>query len=304
MAKKVPGKKPTPKKSPPKKTPPKKPAKAPVKTLAKNPPKISAPKPAATPAKKDGKMFCVTAPITDIYADPSNEPVITGQDSQILYGETFIVEDSKKDWRFGACATDGYRGWVRESALKPERDKPTHIIDRPLALIYPKPDFKTRPTTQLPYMARVTVEQGTPKNDFVKLHGLGWIHRTHVAKIDGLKQNMDPLAAALKFLGAPYLYGGRSVQGIDCSGLVQLSLSHSDIPCPRDSADQIAIGRGIPIEMITRGDLVFFKGHVGFMIDRTYVLNATARTMDVRIERLEDLAAIYHGIVAVRRLRG
>ena len=198
---------------------------------------------------------------------------------------------------------DDYEGNVNEAHLKPEKTKATHVIDKAISHIYAKPDFKTRPIIALSFMSRLSPDAGPGQNGFSKVPGLGWIYKTHVIKISDLKKNPDPLAAALKFIGTPYLYGGRSAFGLDCSGLVQLSLSYCGVACPRDSVDQIKIGTPVLIENIQRGDLVFFKGHVGFMIDRNHVLNATARSMDTRIDKLEDLADYYKGIIAVRRVR-
>jgi cell wall-associated NlpC family hydrolase len=103
-------------------------------------------------------------------------------------------------------------------------------------------------------------------------------------------------------LGSPYLYGGRSAFGLDCSGLVQLALSWRGIRCPRDSKDQTKVGKKISGSSYKRGDLIFFKGHVGIMVDAKNILNATARTMDTRLEPLAHVSKAYDGIIAARRI--
>lgn len=262
-------------------------------------------KPAAkTRAHKtsETKTFEICVPFADLRGDPESGAVITKEDSQLLFGEHFRAEKKSKEFYFGTSLIDGYNGWVHQSNLTAPKEKPTHAVTNLMAHIYPKPDFKTRPTAPLPFMSRLFVQLGIAQNGFVKVPGHGWVFKNHLTKISELKDNRDPLVAALKFLGKPYLYGGRSALGVDCSGLVQLALSYCALPCPRDTADQVKIGKPVAHGDEKRGDIVFFAGHVGILIDRDHILNATARTMDVRIERLTALAEIYKGITAVRRL--
>ena len=119
----------------------------------------------------------------------------------------------------------------------------------------------------------------------------------------GADKGDDLATSALKFLGTPYLFGGRSSGGIDCSGLSQVVLQFHGHDSPRDSGPQLRAGLEGQPEDWQRGDLVFFKAHVGIMVDAENILNATARTMDTRIEPLADLTAIYDGgILGYRRL--
>ena len=123
---------------------------------------------------------------------------------------------------------------------------------------------------------------------------------SHLVPLDQKRE--DFVETALMFLGAPYLWGGRSIGGIDCSGLVQLSLMAAGICCPRDSHEQIEVGKKASPDDLQRGDLVFFKGHVGIMLDDQHILNATSRSMDTRIEIVDHLAEIYDGILDIRRI--
>lgn len=255
-----------------------------------------------TKKRKDAKTYRIITPVATLAGDSSGGLKISDNNSQMLFGETFQSEWREGEWVYGTSQTDGYKGYVPSDALRPLTKKAAHVVARIFTSVYPRPDFKGHPVITLPFMARVHVEAGPQKEGFVKTPD-GWIFKDHLKKISELNANRDVVMPALKFIGCPYLYGGRSPLGIDCSGLVQVALAHCGIDCPRDSKDQIDIGTRVPPDNITRGDLVFFKGHVGIMIDRDHILNATARTMDVRIEKLTDLAGLYKGVTAIRRAR-
>jgi cell wall-associated NlpC family hydrolase len=228
--------------------------------------------------------------------------------SEILYGE--VVETIAHSGDFLKCRnlTDGYEGFVTKDALSDEIIEPTHKIIRLHSNIYAEPEFKTVPITHLAFLSGVSLS-GEVENGFAEIEGGGWIWNDDLTPID-FKAAM-PLKTAMMFSGMPYLWGGKTSRGLDCSALVQLALQHSGISCPRDSGDQekAKLGKGIPFEKesvpdgLTSGDLVFFKGHVGIMLDDTNILNATSRTMDVRVEALGDIIPLYDGgITAVRRL--
>jgi cell wall-associated NlpC family hydrolase len=251
---------------------------------------------------KSADSYTVAVPVTELLDNPANGARVGRRDSQLLYGETFIVDSRERLWLHGKNKTDGYKGYVHQSALRPEDEAPTHAVTRLFTGLYTQPDFKTRPETALGFMARIVIEK-TEKNGFVKTPG-GWIYKSHLRKISDLKKNKDHAEYALLFLGCPYLYGGRSPLGLDCSALVQLSLNARGIACPRDADQQAVAGKKASASSLRRGDLVFFTGfnHVGIMLDEKNILNATARTMDVRIEKISDLVKIYKGIAAVRRI--
>jgi cell wall-associated NlpC family hydrolase len=176
----------------------------------------------------------------------------------------------------------------------------------PWTHIYPEPSFKTRPVTGLGFMSRIVVNENVEKDGFLSVPGTGWIYARHIKPLSALA-GVDPVYTAMRFLGCPYLYGGRTANGMDCSALVQLALNRTGITCPRDSGPQErALGHSIPRAQARKGDLVFFPGHVGIMLDDQHVINASARTMCVEVERLDDLDRIYAangkpGITSIRR---
>lgn len=249
----------------------------------------------------------ITVPVADLVDMPARKTNISARSSQMLFGETLAAIEERGDWVRGTCATDGYEGWVHKSQLQPQTEEPTHFVDLPWAHIYPEADFKTRPVHGVPFLARLTVNPDIEKNGFVSIPGKGWIFARHIRPLSALN-GVDPVYTAMRFLGCPYLYGGRSAVGIDCSGLVQLALNRAGIFTPRDSGPQEkALGAPVPRAQIRKGDLVFFPGHVGIMIDDQHIVNASARTMCIEVERLDDLDRVYAangkpGITSIRRV--
>lgn len=237
-----------------------------------------------------------TAELTD---DPKNGLKVGRRDSQLLFGEQFEVIRSDGEWIYGTSLADGYRGYVHTKDLLKGGQTADRVVDVALTHIYSAPDFKTRPIMALSFMSRLAVEPSDAQNGFIKI-SQGWIFENHTAP---LSKPATIVEKVFQFLKAPYLYGGRSALGIDCSALVQLSLLRCGIPCPRDADQQAeSVGTSVEQKNLRHGDLVFFKGHVGIMMDSDNILNATARTMDVRVEPLSVLTDFYKGIISVRRL--
>lgn len=220
--------------------------------------------------------------------------------SEMLFGETLETIEDLGGWIKARSLRDSYEGYVAIEALGMDILDPTHQINALQSFVYRKPDYKEQPLTALPFLARVTLMDEPAKNGFVEMVGGGWIWAGHLEDIT--TKHPDWAETALRFLGAPYLWGGRSARGLDCSGLVQLALMSAGLPCPRDTKDQIHLG--VPLDdraSLQRGDLVFFERHVGIMIDESRILNATARTMDVRIESLIEMQKHYKGGILGRR---
>ncbi|MBU0800365.1 MAG: C40 family peptidase [Alphaproteobacteria bacterium] len=251
--------------------------------------------------------YQITVPVADLVDKPARTLQISRNSSQMLYGETLDVIEEQGDWVRGTCATDGYEGWVHKSQLKPLTHFTTHFVDLPWTHIYPEPDFKTRPVMGVGFLSRLTVNPDIEKNGFVSIPGTGWIYARHIKPLSAMN-GVDPVYTVMRFLGCPYLYGGRTAMGIDCSGLTQLALNRAGVYCPRDSGPQEkSLGTNVPRAQAQRGDLVFFPGHVGIMIDDQHVVNASARTMCIEVERLDDLDRIYSangkpGIISIRRV--
>lgn len=221
--------------------------------------------------------------------------------SELLRGETFAVVDASGSWAWGYGRADGYVGYVPIAALGPAIAA-THIVSAPAALIFAAPDIKSPVIERLPMGARLFV--ATLEGDFLGLD-TGYVHRRHVAPIGEIAT--DFVATAARLLGAPYRWGGRSGDGIDCSGLVQLALGFAGIAAPRDSDQQReTLGRALADdEPLRRSDLIFLPGHVGLMADNDMLLHANAHWMAVTQEPLADVLGRQpqgKGIIARRRI--
>jgi len=224
--------------------------------------------------------------------------------TELLYGEGLYIERDEGDWLFGTCGHDGYQGWCEADRLAPG-PAPSHRVTALRAFVYPEPDFKRPPLRAISFSGLVTVlgESGA----FVEIDGGGWMAAVALAPIE--TRAPDWTVTALRFVGVPYLWGGRSSLGLDCSGLVQLSLAAAGIAAPRDSGDQSReVGAPIdPASGLRRGDLVFFPGHVALMVNTVDCVNASSDPMQVVEEPLAQLATRLErregqGITGVRRI--
>jgi cell wall-associated NlpC family hydrolase len=208
--------------------------------------------------------------------------------SELLFGEDFdlfdIARDAAGDWGFGRTATDRYTGWVAMAALGDPGETPTHRISAPVAPVFSAADIKAPVLRELPFGAHLAGEAGKM---FLALSGGGFVHLHHLSPPPA-----TPLEVARLFTGAPYLWGGRTPMGVDCSGLVQAALVTTGRPCPRDSDQQLAaLGTAVAFEDRAPGDLVFFPGHVGILAGRDRLFHANAHWMATVEEPLDDVIA-------------
>jgi cell wall-associated NlpC family hydrolase len=226
------------------------------------------------------------------------------QDSEALRGEIFTVFDEANGWSWGQLETDNYVGYVATSALGPLAPEPTHRITALRAFVYPGPDMKLPKAGVLSFGSRVPLAgEATTRGTSYRmlLGGEGAIVAAQAAPLDAPVDN-DYVAVAERFLNVAYLWGGRTSLGLDCSALVQLSLAATGVTAPRDTDQQeqalgAAVGDGG-----RRGDLVFWKGHVGILIDGENLLHATGHAMAVVIEPLTAVVERAGQPTSIRRL--
>jgi cell wall-associated NlpC family hydrolase len=234
------------------------------------------------------------ATTTAMQATAARAPILLKPDAdaeqadELLFGEGFEVLTAGEGFVFGQATRDGYVGWVEAEHLGDPGPSPTLSVAAPATFAFLEPSIKAPVVHRLSMNALVAVE--AREGRFLKAHGSGWVVETHLSPI-GLFAD-DPAGVAERFLHAPYLWGGRSADGLDCSGLVQQALYACGRACPRDSDQQQALGEPLEIGQglsgLRRNDLVFWKGHVGIMLDGARLLHANAHAMAVAIE---DLAA-------------
>lgn len=246
-----------------------------------------------------GRWMMVQQPMVNITDTPRGARV-----SQLLFGERFLALETDEGFSFGMAERDGYCGYILSGALTGAEDA-THWVVSPATHLYPKHDIKTAPDVALFFGSRVRVTG--ERDGFHRIQTGHYIPAQHLMPIKA--RFSDPVGVADLFLGTPYLWGGCSRWGIDCSGLVQAALVACGIDCPRDSdQQQAALGFDVPEDApLQRGDLVFWKGHVGILSSDTMLLHANAHHMAVAYEPLaeavERIAAKEFGeLTAIRRL--
>ncbi|MDA0961508.1 MAG: NlpC/P60 family protein [Proteobacteria bacterium] len=214
----------------------------------------------------------IAVPVADLLATPQGP-----RDRQLLMGEAVTVLGQKGGIAHVRAEKDLYHGFVADTALGPAAT-PTHRVAAPAAHAYAAPDIKSPDLLSLSFGARVTATAETEK--FIET-ALGHIPKQHLKPADS--HEGDPAATALLFLGTPYLWGGNSRAGIDCSGLVQAALLACGTPCPGDS-DLQARAFGPATGPRRRGDLLFWKGHVAMALDDARLIHANAYHMATAIE--------------------
>jgi cell wall-associated NlpC family hydrolase len=252
----------------------------------------------------EGEEFCVHDAIAPLREGPTADAMLS---TQALKGERFTVYDRNGEgFAWGQLSGDGYVGWIPDAALARPAAASTHKITALRTFAFPGPSIKLPPVATLPLGATVTVarEDGAFA---VTNEGL-YLSRVHVGAIAA--NEADFVAVAERFVGTPYLWGGKSSLGIDCSGLVQVSLNAAGTGCPRDSdMQQDGLGRELsPAEAkkLQRGDLIFWKGHVAIVRDADTIVHANAHHMATVVENTREaitrIKAAGNEVTAIKRL--
>ncbi len=227
------------------------------------------------PAFVTGEPRRIAVPVADLCRTPGG-----ARDRQVLMGDAVTDYEVRNGWAFVQAAKDGYVGFVEEAALGPEV-APTHWVTVPGSHAYTAPDIKAPEAAALVFGCSVRCV-GETKRFRETADGLH-IPKPHLWPVG--KRFSDPVTAAQLFFGAPYLWGGNTPRGIDCSGLVQSALLACGIDCPGDSDLQEALGAALPAEApLRRGDLLFWAGHVAICVDAEVLIHANAHHMAVAYE--------------------
>ncbi len=238
----------------------------------------------------DATLYEVLDPHAPVRRAPRSDAPL---ETEALRGERVrVYETTDEGWCWGQLASDDYVGWIPASALSRDETEPTAKVQALSTLVFPAPDIKTPPVGALPFGARIAIERS--EQFFAVIAQGGYVPARHVASLDSYET--DPVAVAERFLGTPYLWGGKTHLGIDCSGLVQMALTACGIVCPRDSdMQERAVGEAVGmIEALSspkRGDLIFWPGHVALVFDEKRIIHANAHHMAVAIEPLDQALA-------------
>lgn len=255
------------------------------------------------------KLECVIAEVADVRHAPSFSAAL---DTQAIRGEHVHVYEIEEGWAWVQLVSDNYVGYVPAAHLAPVEAAHTHRVRVLRTFLYPGPSMKLPVERALPLNASVCVTG--VEGDFCRIGDEGYVWAQHLVPHDSYAP--DFTAIAEQFIGVPYLWGGKTALGVDCSGLVQTSLAASGVSAPRDTdMQQRALGAGFDMNIeqaladgaLLRGDLIFWKGHVAVMQDAQTLLHANGHHMLVASEpamqAVQRIAAKSFGAVtSIRRL--
>jgi hypothetical protein len=234
----------------------------------------------------EGEPARIIVPVADLLDERKG-----ARARQLLLGASVTVIDREEGHAFIRSDRDGYCGWMVEASLG-QAPEPTHWVVAPGSHLYSEPVVQAPENQGLSLGSQVTVTGSW--GPWANTPG-GYMPICHLRPVGHFAP--DPVSVAESLLGTPYLWGGNSRFGLDCSGLVQLSLHAVGQSCPGDSDMQMMLGRGLaPSERLKRGDLIFWRGHVAMVVNSETLIHANGHTMSVAYEGIaEAIARISNG---------
>lgn len=232
----------------------------------------------------DGEPMTVQSPRAGLHGRADETSMMI---AEALLGDLVSVFESANGWSWAQLQKDNYVGYIKSDNLRPCWQQATHKLSVVASFIYPEPDLKSVPATRIFLNSQLCVKQVS--QGWAELEQGGFVYEPHVCQIDEFAT--DPVAIAEKFINVPYLWGGATQDGLDCSALVQQAYHACGLVCPRDS-DMIEAEIGDPNpNSLQRGDLVFWDGHIGMMQDETSMIHANGYHMAVESEEFAKAQA-------------
>ena len=232
----------------------------------------------------DGEACSVIMGRVSLHQAPSAQ---SAQDSELLFGEKFTVYERKEGWAWGQAADDGYVGYLPERALAAPFTANAKVAAL-MAPVFSGPNLKAPVADFLPLNAVTPVMSRA--TEYLDIAPGRFVHERHLVLRDEFAS--DFVAVAKQFIGVPYVWGGKTFAGLDCSGLIQTALAATGVAAPRDTdMMEVALGHAVDVADIKRGDLVFWKGHMGVMLNTAILLHANAFHMAVAREPLSEAVA-------------
>lgn len=256
------------------------------------------------PRFAEATAYQVTAGVCPLRRSPEPD---AEQLSQALHGATVEIYDEQDGFGWGQMVADGYVGWFDMAALS----APVLPVHRRVSALrtyaFSEPAFRSAPRFLLSLNATVSLT-GREEAGFAECARCGWVFGGHLVPLDMFET--DPVAVALRFLDAPYQWGGVESLGLDCSGLIQTAHAACGIALPRDSYMMRTVGTPVggpdALDQLRRGDLVLWDGHVGMMVDAGTLIHANTFRMQTALEPLSEavprIAARFGPVLTLRRL--
>jgi cell wall-associated NlpC family hydrolase len=251
-----------------------------------------------------GEEFEIVDAVAPLRRGPSSAAELA---TQAMKGERVTIYDRNEEgWAWGQLNSDGYVGWLPDRALAKPLAPPTHKVTALSTFAFPGPSIKQPPAATLPLGAKLAIRGG---DDSFGVTREGWyVVQQHLGALDDSEP--DFVAVAERFTGTPYLWGGKTSHGIDCSGLVQVALNAASIGCPRDSdMQEQGLGRDLSqaeSKKLQRGDLIFWEGHVAIVRDAETIVHANAHHMATAVENtraaIARIKAAGSEVTSIKRL--